>query len=382
MNSRVHYSGVDALSGKARTLFVEGGLIQAEEICSEQGLPVLAPGLVDLQVNGYNGYDLNSGILDANTVEALSDVLCRVGVATYLPTLITASEEDLCQRLSAISNAHQSQSRSKRMIGGIHVEGPSISPTDGPRGAHPVEHVRPPSFDEFMRWQDAADGLICMITLAPETEGSINYIRQLSQQGVCVALGHSDATEDDINRAVDAGATMSTHLGNGIASTMPRHPNAIWGQLADDRLSVSLILDGHHLPRSTARSMIRAKGVDQVCLISDSVKFAGMPAGRYSSPIGGEVDVSVDGRVSVAGTPYLAGSGSCLLNVVENFTQFVGLPFLDGLTMATRNPARMLGLPVGLLPGERANFILFDPDQRTGRVCVRDIIFDGVSVLQ
>lgn len=384
MNRGAQFSGVDPATGKGQIIYVKDGVIHTIEPCAEaeQDLPLISPGLVDLQINGYGGHDLNSGALEADDVEALSEALCHIGIAAYLPTLITASEQNLCQRLSAINEAQLTLPLSKQMIAGIHVEGPSISLKDGPRGAHPAEHVRPPSIDEFERWQNAAGGLIRMITIAPELDGSTEYICQVSQRGVCVALGHCDASEDDILRAVDAGAQMSTHLGNGIASTLPRHPNAIWAQLAEDRLSASLILDGHHLPRSTAQSMIRAKGMDRVILVSDSVKFAGMAPGRYSSPIGGDVDVSEDGRVSVAGTPYLAGSGANLLDIVCSFTSFVGQPFTDALVMATRNPAKLLNRSTDLLPGERADFILFDFDADTGMASVRDIIFNGGSVLR
>lgn len=382
MRQPTTYAGVDPITGKGRVLHVDGGVIQSDEACAAQGLPVLSPGLVDLQINGYRGHDLNGAMLAANEVEALSDELCTVGVAAYLPTLITASKKRLCQKLSAIKKAQQTLQRSKSMVIGIHVEGPYISLKKGPLGAHPAQHVRRPSIDEFEQWQEAAEGLVSMITIAPEVDGAIDYIRHVSRQGVCVSLGHCDASEEDIVRAVDAGATMSTHLGNGIDSMMPRHPNAIWAQLAEDRLSASLILDGHHLPSSTARSMIRAKGVDRAILVSDSVQFAGMAAGRYSSNIGGEVDVSEEGRVSMAGTPYLAGSGTSLLDVVTSFTRFVGMPFLDGLTMATRNPAALLGRCASLGVGERADFILFDLNHEVGTAKVRDIIFDGISVLR
>lgn len=382
MTRQARYSGIDPVTGKGTTVHVSDGLIRALEACDEIDLPVLSPGLVDLQINGYNGHDLNSGEPDANSVEALSSTLCHVGVAAYLPTLITASESELCKRLSAIRQAEQSLPMSKQMIAGIHVEGPSLSAVDGPRGAHPAEHIRAPSIEEFDRWQDAAGGLVTMVTIAPETTGSVEYIRQLTRRGVCVSLGHSDATEDDIRQAVDAGARMSTHLGNGIASVLPRHPNAIWAQLGDDRLSASLIVDGHHLPQSAVRSMIRAKGVDRIVLVSDSVRFAGMKPGRYSSPIGGEVDVSADGRIAMADTPYLAGSGVSLLNIVCRFTQFTRLPFVDALKMATVNPAKLLGRSVDLVPDGQANFILFDVDDDAGTAEVRDIIFSGKSVLR
>lgn len=375
------YSGRDALSGEGKTLHVEDGIIRHVERCNRADLPVFSPGLVDLQVNGFQGHDLNEGELAPNVVEALSEALCRVGVAIYLPTIITASEHDLCQRLAAIREAQQRFPRSQKMIAGIHVEGPAVSNKDGPRGAHPVKHVRPPSIDEFDRWQEAAGGLVRMVTLAPETEGAIDFIRSVSSQDVCVALGHSDANDEDIEAAVAAGARMSTHLGNGIASTLPRHPNAIWAQLSEDRLTTSLILDGFHLPSSTARAMIRAKGTDRVVLVSDSVKFAGMPPGRYSSPIGGDVEVSENGKVSIADTPYLAGSGKSLLDIVRKFVGFTGLRFADAVRMATVNPSRILGLAPALEEGGAANFILFTSTEEE-EAKVQEIVFDGLSVLQ
>ena len=376
------YSGVDLYTGLGWTINIEAGVIQSYEPCAADGLPIFAPGLIDLQVNGYGGYDLNDGDLSAGKVEALSEALCRVGIAAYFPTLITANEADICKRLSVIQEATEKLPYSRQMIAGIHIEGPSISSRDGPRGAHPREHIRPPSMEEFENWQEAAGGLVAMITIAPELDGAIDYLRQIAKRGVIVSLGHSDASEEDIYKATDAGARMSTHLGNGLSATLPRHPNVVWAQLAEDRLSASLILDGHHLPSSTAQVMIRAKGIERVVLVSDSVKFAGMPPGRYSSPIGGDVEVSGNGRVSIFGTQFLAGSGVSLLKIICNFSSLTGLPFSDAVTMATINPAKFLNRSVDLKPGNRADFILFNLDSDTGTVKPQDIIFGGESVMQ
>ena len=376
------YSGVDPFTGAGRTINVCSGMIQSDEPCVAEGLPVLSPGLIDLQVNGFDGHDLQDGELTAGKVEALSKTLCRVGVAAYLPTLITAVEADICLRLYAIQEAVETLPYSRQMIAGVHIEGPSISSKDGPRGAHPKEHIRSPSIEEFERWQEAAGGLVAMITIAPELPGAIDYLREIATRGVIVALGHSDASEEDIYKAADAGAQLSTHLGNGLAGTLPRHPNAVWAQLAEDRLSASLILDGHHLPKSTAQVMIRAKGIERVVLVSDSVKFAGMEPGRYTSSIGGNIKVSSDRRVSISGTQFLAGSGVSLLDVVCDFSSFTGLSFSDGITMATQNPARFLNRSFDLKPGNRADFILFDLDYDTGTAQPRDIIFGGESVIR
>lgn len=376
------YSGVDPYTGLGRTINIEAGVIQSDEPCIAEGLPIFSPGLIDLQVNGYGGHDLNDGELSAGTVEALSEDLCRVGIAAYLPTLITADKISICRRLSAIREASEKLPYSRQMIAGIHIEGPHISSKDGPRGAHPREHIRPPSMEEFESWQEAAGGLVSMITIAPELDGAIDYLREIAKRGVIVALGHSDASEEDIYKATDAGARISTHLGNGLAATLPRHPNAVWAQLAEDRLSASLILDGHHLPSSTAQVMIRAKGAERVILVSDSVKFAGMPPGRYTSPIGGDVEVFSNGRVSIFGDKFLAGSGVSLLKIICNFSNLTGLPFCSGVAMATKNPAKFLNRSVDLKPGKRADFILFDLDNTTGTAQPRDIVFGGESVMQ
>jgi N-acetylglucosamine-6-phosphate deacetylase len=222
VNSSSTYECRDLATGKGLKFGVENGKFCSIQASAKSDIPIVVPGFVDLQVNGYGGFDLNSGTLDPETVESLSDALCRQGVSAYLPTLITASADELCQRLAAIRSSVETFTRSKNMIAGIHVEGPSVSALDGPRGAHPKKHVRPPSVDEYADWQEAAGGLVRLITLAPETNGAAEFIRHVTSDGVRVALGHSDATEQEINAAVDAGATLATHLGNGIAATYQR----------------------------------------------------------------------------------------------------------------------------------------------------------------
>ncbi|MGR3660637.1 MAG: N-acetylglucosamine-6-phosphate deacetylase [Paracoccaceae bacterium] len=380
MNTALTYDGRDLVSGESLKFGIENGKICSIQPCDKSNIPFIVPGFVDLQVNGFNGFDLNSGILEPETVEGLSEALCRNGVSTYLPTLITTCVDNFCQRLAAIKLSVETLPKSKSMVAGIHVEGPSVSPLDGPRGAHPKKHVRPPSVDEYKQWQEAADGLVKLITLAPEISGTEEFIKYVTSDGVRVALGHSDATEQDIKMAVDAGATLATHLGNGIAATIPRHPNAIWAQLAEDRMSASFIADGHHLPRSALISMIRAKGIERSILVSDSVVFAGMEPGKYTSSIGGDVEVSESGCVSIAGTPYLAGSGASLLDIVCGFPERTGLSLKNAVEMACYNPAKYLGLDIGLTIGASADFILFDYDGSSVNVTPREIVFQGVSV--
>ena len=246
------------------------------------------------------------------------------------------------------------------MVTGVHVEGPSISDRDGPRGAHPLTHVRPPSVAEFQRWQKASGSLVKMVTLAPEHDGSIDYIRTLSEQGVLVAIGHTAATPDEIHAAAQAGARLSTHLGNGAAAILPRHPNFIWAQLADDRLTASFIADGWHLPADTFKAMLRSKGMERAILVSDMVALAGMSAGLYEQPVGGSVEVSPEGRISVAGTPYLAGASLPLSANVAIAAEMAGISLADALLLATENPGGFVGGRGRLEVGARADLIRFN----------------------
>ncbi len=374
----------DILTGENLSVEVEKGIIVRRNRIDTKlkNLPIIIPSLIDLQVNGFKGNDINDRYLEPETVESLSNSLCEVGIRKYLPTIVTASESDICQKLTAIRKASKIFPRSKEMIAGVHIEGPAISNKNGPRGAHPKEYIRPATISEFKRWQLASENLIKLITIAPETEGAEQFIEYVTNRKILVSIGHTDAKEADIDKAVTAGASMSTHLGNGVSNCLPRHPNLIWAQLAEDKLMASFIADRHHLSKSALKSMLRAKGVEFSILVSDSVKFAGLPSGRYHSFIGGEVDVSDDGRISIVDTPYLAGSGTSLLNIVCGFSEFTDLPFKNAVAMSCINPARLLGVDNSLKVGSPAHFILLNADKNCSKLSVADIIFQGRSVLK
>lgn len=301
------------------------------------------PGLVDLQVNGFRGHDVNADDVTPDTIVALTRALWAEGVTSYLPTVITATEEKILHILAAIAEARSTDALIAHSIAGIHVEGPSLAPDDGPRGAHDIGYLRDPSVDELDRWQQAAHGLIRIVTLAPERSGSLPYIADAVSRGIRVSLGHCASSPERIREAVHAGATLSTHLGNGAHTVLPRHPNHIWAQLAADDLTAMFIADGHHLPADAATAMIRAKGIARSILTSDSAALAGSPAGDYRTPVGVSVTVSADGQLSVTGTSLLAGSGRSLRQCVAWARR--ALPFEDDelLAIASRNPARLLG---------------------------------------
>ncbi len=295
------------------------------------------PGLFDLQVNGFAGVDFNAPDLIPDRAAQALDAMRATGVTRCLPTLITSA-------LVAFAAAARVLSRlDDPAVAGIHMEGPYISPHDGARGAHPRSDVIPASLDDFRRRQDAADGRIVLVTLAPEVDGALPLIEYLAASGVRAAIGHTAAEPQQIADAIAAGAVLATHLGNGCAAMLPRHPNPIWELLAADSVSASLIVDGHHLPPSTVKAMIRAKGARRTILVTDAMAAVGGAPGDYR--IGGQMwTLGADGRVSLAGTPHLAGSSLTLDRAIANAVRFSGLSLNDVVPMASSNPAALVGM--------------------------------------
>jgi len=295
------------------------------------------PGLVDLQVNGFAGVDFGDPATGADDVRHAVAAIQATGVTRFLPTLITSSLETFAACARRLVRAEQPA------IAGIHMEGPYISPADGPRGAHAREHVRGADVDDFRRRQEAADGRIRLVTLAPEVPGALPLVEHLVDSGVRVAIGHTGADRARIQDAVSAGATLSTHLGNGCSGTLPRHPNLLWEQLAEDRLLASFIVDGHHLPEATVRAMIRAKTPARTMLVTDAIAAAGMPPGVYT--LGRQrVELDATGRVAAPGASNLAGSALALPVAIGNAVRFTGLPLDDVLPMASARPAEYIGI--------------------------------------
>lgn len=325
-----------------------------------RAFPWLAPGFVDVQVNGLRGQEFSSLDLTPEKVASVVRDHFSFGVTAICPTLTTQSFDCLAHGLAAIDEACRQFPDVGRAVAGIHLEGPYFSTEDGPRGAHPREHCRRPDLAEFQRLQQSSGGRIRILTMSPEFEESPAFIAQLTAGGVIVAIGHTAASGAQIRAAVDAGARLSTHLGNGAHAMLRRHPNYIWDQLADDRLWASLIVDGHHLPPEVAKTMVRAKTPGRCILVSDVSGLAGLPAGRYHSS-GGDVEILPDGRLVIAGQDQLLAGASRPIGVgVVNVMRFAGLDLADAVAMASTQPAALLGrASVSLRPGDPADLVLF-----------------------
>ena len=339
----------------------------------------IAPGFIDLQVNGFAGVDYNSGATPLEEIARSIRAMFSTGVTRFFPTVITGSPEDMLGALRNLTRARETLLEGPAMEA-FHVEGPHISPHDGPRGAHPARWVRPPDFDEFRRWQDAAQGNVRLVTLSPEWPEATRYIELLTREGVVTSIGHTRAKREQIEDAVRAGATLSTHLGNGADAVLPRHPNYIWDQLAEDKLAASFIVDGHHLPDSFLRVALRAKGVERSILVTDAVMPALCAPGPYRL---GEVEVELkdDQRVVLRGGTRLAGSSLRMHAAISNVMQVAGLSLTEAVAMATVNPARVgrIGGRVrGLRAGDRADVVRFRVEE--GRIRVLETFLSGQRV--
>lgn len=338
----------------------------------------VAPALFDLQINGCDGISFNSPRLTAAEIHHVVRMCRRHGIGAFCPTLVTNSREALLHGFTTIRRACEDDAELARAMPVLHLEGPYISSEDGPRGAHPVCHVRPPDWDEFRRFQDAADGRIRLVTLAPEHDGALPFIEKLAASGVVVALGHTAATSSCIRAAIAAGARLSTHLGNGSHASLPRHDNYLWEQLAADALWASIISDGHHLPPAVLRCILRMKTPARTIVTCDASSLAGLSPGRYRE-WDQEFEVLPNGRIVVPGTTFLAGSGLFTDACIGHLLSLGEVSLADAVDMAGARPRQLLRLEARPLQvGAPADLVLFDW-QPGSEFSVRATVVAGIA---
>lgn len=352
--------GKSFLDGKPLEICISEGKIKSvlsDEACPENVW--IGPGFTDIQVNGYGGLDYNSIQSDVLALGQISRKLLSFGVTSHFPTIITNSPEKISALIQQVVQLRQLDSLAHSCITGIHIEGPFISPEDGPRGAHFREFVRAPNWNLFQKWIEESEGLIRMITLSPEWEGSTAFIEKCLESGILVSIGHTNASHEQIGEAVKAGARLSTHLGNGMHSIIARHPNYLWSQLAAENLSATFIADGFHLPAEVIQVFKKVKS-EKLMLVSDSVALAGMPPGDYDAAVGGKVTLTAEGKLHLFGNPNtLAGSAMNILQGI-NFllkNKLVDLP--EAWQMASIRPQRLFEPAVDPFQlGQKADLIL------------------------
>ncbi len=322
------------------------------------------PGLVDLQVNGYKGVDFSSGDLTQEDFVQACRGLFEAGTTAFLPTVITSLKDVYKHNLPIIAKVMQSENFHGRLLG-IHLEGPFISPEEGARGAHNPDWIREPDIDYLKQLIELADGMVKLITIAAELRGAEQLARYAAEQGITVSLGHQMASEEDLKRLIRAGAVSLTHLGNGVPAMLPRHENPIWAGLAEGGLVAMIITDGHHLPASVIKTIIKTKGPDHCIVVSDAVSLAGLGPGRYET-LGHKVVLEDDGRLYNPATGYLVGSSATMLQCM-NYLASLNLLSRDELVaVGFYNPIKLIGLGVDDVAS--GCDIWFDPDVHRGQI--------------
>jgi len=355
--------GISVFSGQPIEVEIKEGFIKNINSlpASEQNLPYISPGFFDIQVNGYKGSDYSLEDFSEEHLRNIITNLATSGTTQHIPTIVSSPRERILKNLEIISKAINTSPDVKEAIPGIHIEGPFISPEEGPRGCHDLSFIRDPDFEEFKQWQEAAEGRIVMVTIAPEREGSLDFIRKVIRTGVKIAIGHTGATPKIIKEAIKAGAQFSTHLGNGSYLILPKVNNYIWEQLAADELFAGIICDGFHLPSSVVKVFARAKGLERLILTSDVALAGGLNPDIYKWG-NMEVEVFKDGHLGLAGSGILAGAGHLLDWDIAHFIRFTGNDLANTIPLCTINPAKLIGMPHNygkLEVGAPANLTLF-----------------------
>jgi N-acetylglucosamine-6-phosphate deacetylase len=325
-------------------------------------------GLTDLQVNGYAGVDFNDVNVDGAALEHALAAMLHAGVTTCLPTIITATEDELTARLQALDQAVSKSELAPAMVPGFHLEGPFLNPGLGYAGCHPTAAMRPPDPALLERLTAQLTHPILLLTVAPEQDGAAATIAWARARGMLVAIGHSAADEGAVAQAAAAGAAVSTHLGNGLPQMLPKFRNPLIAQLAEDRLFASFIADGVHIPAHALKVLLRAKGLERSLLVTDATAAAGAPPGLYRFA-GMTIEHAADGSVRVPGQAALAGSALCLDQAVRNLVAWGIAEAAAALRLAADNPAAVLA------PGFAAHglrrpetVVTWSPDLRPIRV--------------
>jgi len=342
---------------------IKNGLIDnISEISLHEGKPQLfvAPGLIDNQINGYKGIDFSNLNLPIEEMRMAVESIRYDGVTTFFPAILTGSHANLMRIFRNLAEALKDE-EIRSSVRGFHLEGPYISSEEGYYGCHPSGHIRKPSWEEFAHYQEAADGNIRQVTIAPEVEGCIDFIDNCIRNNIVVAIGHTNASAEQINKAVDHGARLSTHLGNGCANLIDRHRNPLWPQLANDLLTTTIIADGHHLLPEELQVFYKVKGPKNIVLTSDVTHLYGMAPGKYVFS-GSEIILTEDGLITNPVLNCLAGASKPLRAGVENMMKYTGCKLGEAINMATLNVAGIYDLSDrgSLEPGKRADLILFE----------------------
>ncbi len=296
----------------------------------------------DLQVNGFVGVDFSTAGLTVDAVRRVTQALVARGTAAFCPTIITAPTAVYEQNLPVLAAACETGDLAAHVLG-VHLEGPFLSPQPGARGCHHVAWMQPPMPALLEHWQTLAQGHIKLLTLAPELPGACETIRCACALGIVVSLGHTNGTEQQILRAVEAGARCATHLGNAFPRAAHPRDNAMWWLLGCDAVTAMCITDGYHLNDAFIKTVLRTKGADKFIVVSDVAPVAGLPPGAYDC-MGMRVVLEASGRVSSPDTGTLAGSSATLGECAQHLATLELLTAAQLRQVTRANALKLLGL--------------------------------------
>jgi N-acetylglucosamine-6-phosphate deacetylase len=317
-------------------------------------------GLVDLQVNGYKGVHFSDINLTRDDFIKACRGVFEAGTTAFLPTMITSPKEVYEHNLPVMTAVLREPEFRGKLLG-FHIEGPFISAQNGARGAHDEQLISKPDVDYLKQLIEWADGQIKLLTIAADSEGAGNLAHYAVSQGIAVSLGHQMASEADLARLAQAGAVSLTHLGNGVPAMLLRHENPIWAGLSNDDLAAMIITDGHHLPVSLLKTIIRTKGSERCIVVSDASSPAGLPPGKYEA-LGHKVVLEEDGLLRDLTTGYLGGSSASMLQCMNHLAS-LNLVSQDALfAMGFDNPLALIRLgPDDVAQGPD---VLFDKENK------------------
>jgi N-acetylglucosamine-6-phosphate deacetylase len=335
----------------------------------------VVPGFVDIHIHGAGGHDVMEGT--ARALDRITSTVARHGTTSMVATTVTADVDETCESLEGIGKyirKHEAppgeEARLAAEILGIHLEGPFISKAR--RGVHPADNIAKPSVELLDKFMQAADGLVRMVTVAPEAPGAIEFIEHAVAAGLVVGMGHTDADYEQTRAAIQAGARHTVHTYNAMRPFSHRDPGILGAILTDPEVTAEVIADGVHVAGPAIQVLLGTKGFDTVLLVSDGIAATGMPDGNYKL---GNFQVTVKDGVARNSEGKLAGSTLTLDRALRNIVE-LGVPFVDAVRMATVLPARRLGLAgkKGIIaPGGDADLVILTPDLRVADAMTRGV---------
>ncbi|MEA2015781.1 MAG: N-acetylglucosamine-6-phosphate deacetylase [Actinomycetota bacterium] len=315
----------------------------------------VVPGFIDIHMHGGGGFDAMDG--NAEAIRKIAAAHSRFGTTAFLPTTMTMSRDKITRSLKGIRKAFEEGGTAAEILG-IHMEGPYINVSR--KGAQKEEEIKEASVEEFLEFEKVSGNLIRIITMAPEIPGALDFIKWLHEKGIIVSIGHTEATYEEVQESISAGASHVTHTFNAMSGLNHRKPGVVGAALTSPELMIEMIADGVHLHPAVMKIIVRTKEMEKIILITDAMRAAGMPDGLYE--LGGQEVIVADGQASLKdGT--IAGSVLTLDKAVRNMVNLVGVSLPEAARMATVNPAKRLGIEDrkgSIETGKDADIVILD----------------------